>query len=80
VPRIRRRPLLGVLLDGVNVAAVGLMAAVVLLLARDAVVDWYTLLLALIAEALLLRTHLNSAWLVVGGGALGIAYQVALAR
>lgn len=78
IPRLRRWPLLGALLDGVNVAAVGLMAAVVIVLARDAVVDWFTVLLALVAAALLLRTRLNSAWIVLGGGVLGIAYQAVL--
>jgi chromate transporter len=37
--RLRRRPLTAALLDGVNAAAVGLMAAVTLQLARDAIVD-----------------------------------------
>jgi len=79
IPKMRRWPLLGALLDGVNVAAIGLMAAVVVVLARDAMVDWFTVVLALVAAALLLRTRLNSAWIVLGGGALGIAYQAVLA-
>src|SRR5918998_888678 len=78
VPRMRRWPLLGAMLDGVNVAAVGLMAAVLVVLTRDAVVDWFTLLLALAAALVLLRTRLNSAWLVLGGGALGIGYRALL--
>ena len=39
LPRLRRSLLLAAMLDGVNVAAVGLMAAVVVVLARDAMVD-----------------------------------------
>jgi chromate transporter len=78
VPRMRRWPLLGAMLDGVNVAAVGLMAAVLAVLARDAIVDWFTIVLGLAAGALLIRTQLNSAWLVLGGSALGIGYSVAL--
>jgi chromate transporter len=45
--RLRRRPLTAALLDGVNAAAVGLMAAVTLQLARDAIVDMPTAGLAL---------------------------------
>jgi chromate transporter len=79
VPRMRRWPLLGAMLDGVNVAAVGLMAAVLVVLTRDAVVDWFTVLIALVAGVVLVRTRLNSAWLVVAGGALGIGYRALLA-
>jgi chromate transporter len=59
-------------MDGVNVAAVGLMAAVTWQLARAAVVDVFTAALAFAAAVLLLRTRLNSAWLVLGGGAAGL--------
>src|SRR5829696_8027191 len=42
VPRLRDLPGVRPVLDGVNVAAIGLMAAVATVLARDAVVDWLT--------------------------------------
>ena len=72
IPHIRGSRWLSAFLDGVNVAAVGLMAAVTWQLARAAIVDALTLLLALVAGVLLLRTRLNSAWLVLGGGAAGL--------
>jgi chromate transporter len=75
VPRLRRSTHLSALLDGLNIAAVGLMAAVLAVLARDAVVDWYTGLLAVAAGILLVRFGLNSAWLVAGGGLAGLAYR-----
>jgi chromate transporter len=74
VPRLRRSPWMGALLDGVNVAALGLMAAVTWELARAAVVDGLTALLAIVAAALLFRFKLNSAWLVLGGGLIGLLY------
>jgi chromate transporter len=74
VPKLRSSPWLGALLDGVNAAALGLMAAVVWVLARDAIVDWYTVLLLAVAAVLLLRFNVNSAWLVIGGGAAGLVY------
>ena len=39
IPRLRRSPWFGALLDGINVAALGLMAAVTLELAQNALVD-----------------------------------------
>src|SRR3989449_10860 len=59
-------------LDGVNAAALGLMAAVTWELARAAVTDWPTALLALVAAVLLIRLKVNSVWLILGGGVLGL--------
>ena len=77
VPRLRRSPWAAAFLDGVNVAAVGLMAAVAWTLGRAAVVDWLTALLAAGAVLLLIRVKINSAWLVLGGGAVGVAVKAA---
>jgi chromate transporter len=60
----------------VNVASVGLMAAVTWELGRTAVVDWLTLALALVAAVLLLRFKVNSTWLIAGGAAAGIIAQL----
>ena len=73
--RIRGARLTAAFLDGVNVAALGLMAAVTWQLARAAIVDGFTALVAAVAAALLLRTRVNSAWLVLGGAAAGLAYR-----
>jgi len=63
------------LLDGVNAAALGLMAAVTWELARAAVVDVVTLLLALSAAVLLVRFKVNSTWLVLGGGLFALLWR-----
>lgn len=76
VPRLRRSPWTAALLDGVNVAALGLMAAVAWQLGRDAVVDPLTAVLAMVAAVLLIRYRVNSAWLVVGGGVVGFVAVV----
>jgi chromate transporter len=78
VPRLRSSPWAAGFLDGVNVAAVGLMAAVTFQLGRAAIVDPLTAGLAVAALVLLLRFKVNSAWLVLGGGALGLTAQLAL--
>jgi chromate transporter len=72
IPRIRKSPWAGALLDGVNVAALGLMAAVTLQLGQAALIDLPTVALAIIALGLLIRYKVNSAWLVIGGGIVGL--------
>ena len=75
IPRLRSSTLLASLLDGVNVAALGLMAAVTWQLGQAAIVDWLTALLAILAAVLLFRFKLNSAWLVMGGALVALAYR-----
>jgi chromate transporter len=72
VPRLRRYPWTAAMLDGVNVAAVGLMAAVTWLLSRDAIVDPLTAAITVVAAFLLIRVHVNSAWLVLAGAIVGL--------
>jgi chromate transporter len=40
------------------------------------IVDWLTVLLAVLAAVLLIRFRINSAWLVLGGGLVALAYRV----
>ncbi len=71
IPRIRHSPWLNSLLDGVNVAAVGLMAAVTWPLARASLTDSLTVAIAVVALVLLIRLKLNSTWLIAAGAILG---------
>ncbi|MGE0827327.1 MAG: chromate efflux transporter [Candidatus Binatia bacterium] len=73
IPRLRRSATMGAVLDGVNVASLALMAVVTWHLGRAAVVDALTAILALGSAVLLLRFRLNSAWLVLGGGLVGLS-------
>jgi chromate transporter len=75
VARLRRSPSAGAFLDGVNVAALALMAVVTIELARAAIVDVPTALLALAGAVVLIRFNVNTTWLVAGGAALGAAAQ-----
>jgi chromate transporter len=70
-------------LDGVNAAALGLMAAVTVALGQAAIFvrgggwpDPLALALALVTLALLLRTKVNSAWLVLAGGLIGVVARL----
>jgi chromate transporter len=75
IPRLRRSPVLSSLLDGVNVASLALMAAVTWRLGRETVVDPFAALIGVVALVLLVRFRANSAWLVIGGGLIGLAYR-----
>jgi len=76
IPRLRSSPVLSSLLDGVNVVSLALMAGVSWQLGRAAIVDGATALLAALALVLLVRFRVNSAWLVLGGGTVGLALQL----
>jgi chromate transporter len=72
VPKLRTSPWTAGFLDGVSAAAVGMMASVTVVLGRAALSTPLTWLLALAAALLLIRFRVNSAWLILGGGLLGI--------
>jgi chromate transporter len=75
VAQLRESPLAGAFLDGLNTASWALMAAVSLTLARTALLDVPTVVLAAVSALLLLRYEVNSAWLVLGGAVLGYGLQ-----
>lgn len=76
IPRLRESAWLGALLDGVNAASIGLMAAVTLELGQAALVDAVTLVLMLAAAVLLIRYRVNSTWLIAGGAVVGIIFHL----
>lgn len=75
VPRLRASRQAGAFLDGINVASLALMAVVTARLGRSAIIDVPTALLAVAAAMLLLRSRLNSTWIVLGGAAVGAAWR-----
>jgi chromate transporter len=76
IPKLRGSPWFGALLDGVNAAALGLMAAVTWQIGRASLVDPLTILVALAALALLLRFKINTTWLIAGGALVGLLRAV----
>jgi chromate transporter len=80
IPLIRKSATAGAFLDGVNVASLGLMAAVSYQLARSTIVDWLTASVAIASLVLLLHYRVNSAWLVLGGAAVGFGVMFVYAH
>ncbi|HXX90141.1 MAG TPA: chromate efflux transporter [Acidimicrobiales bacterium] len=77
VTRVRRSRWLGGALDGVNAAAVGLMAGAGVLLGQAAFVDVLTVVVALAALVVLVRFRANVALVVLGGGVVGLVHALA---
>jgi len=73
VGRVRRSPWFGPALDGVSVAALGLMAAVTVQLGGRAIHGALTAAIAVAALAVLLRWRPNAALMVAAGALVGMA-------
>jgi chromate transporter len=75
LPRLRRSPWASAFLDGVTVAGLALMVGVTVQLGRVVIADAFTAVVAIVAFVLLRAFQPNSAWLVLGGAALGLAVR-----
>ena len=73
IPRLRRSPLAGAILDGVNAASLALMAFVTWHIARTAVTDALGVALAVTSAILLLRFRIGTTWLLLAAAAVGLA-------
>lgn len=71
IPRLRNSPWASRFLDGVNIASLGLMAAVTIQLGRASLTDPFTVVIALMAAVGLFRFKVNSPWLILGGAGAG---------
>ncbi|MFN6538022.1 MAG: chromate transporter [Nostoc sp. EkiNYC01] len=76
VSKLRQSPWASGFLDGVNVASLGLMAGVTYTLGQAALVDWLTITVAIVSAIAVFRFKINSAWLVLAGGAIGFASHI----
>jgi chromate transporter len=76
LPKLRKSPVAGAFLDGVNAAAVALMAVVSWQFARASFVNVPAVALGLLSLFLIFRYKVNSAWLVLGGAVAGILLRL----
>jgi len=76
LPRLRQSPVGSAFLDGVNAAAVALMAFVGFQFARATLVSVPSAAIGAFSALLLWRYRMNSAWLVALGAAAGIALKL----
>lgn len=73
---LRASPWTSVMLDGVNAAALALMAGVTLHLAGTAIVDPLTATITAVTLLLMWRTKWNSAWFIGAGALIGIGHAL----
>ena len=71
VPWMRARPSAKAFLTGLTTASLGLMAGVLVELLGSAITDVLTVAIALGALTVLIRTRVNSAWLIGAGALIG---------
>ncbi len=74
--RLRSSPWTAVVLDGVIVASLGLMAGVTYQLGLAALVDPFTVILAIVAAGVLFRFKVNATWLILAGALAGVAVKL----
>lgn len=72
IPKMRKSKIIRAILDAVNVAAVALIIAVCIEMAKDTLIDWRTIIIAIVSLAtVFIFKNLNSAFIVLGGATIG---------
>lgn len=70
--KLRKNPILSIVLDGVNVASIALMASVTIKLGIATIVSWQSVIIFFVSAGLLIKTKINSTWLILAGAIIGI--------
>lgn len=72
IPKMRKSKIIGAILNAVNVAAVALIVAVCIEMAKDTLTDWRTIVIAIASLVVVfVFKKVNSAFIVLGGAILG---------
>jgi chromate transporter len=78
IPKLRSSPVAQAFMQGVNAAVVALILSISLSLFRAAIVDLWTLIILLFGLVLLIRTHVDTFWVVLGGAFAGMIRYLSL--
>ena len=71
IPKMQKSKTLRYFLDSVNVAAVAIMVAVLFIMAKETLIEWQSMLIALLAVVLTFKTKISTIWTIVIGAILG---------
>ncbi|MFK7780735.1 chromate efflux transporter [Psychroserpens sp.] len=71
IPRMRNSLILGHFLDSVNVAAVAVMIAVLIVMSRETLIEWQSVTIAVIGIFLTFKTKISTIWTIIIGALLG---------
>lgn len=76
IPYLRKSTALSYFLDAVNVASVGIMAAVILQIGTDLSSDWRAIILMVMSIVMALQfPKVSAVWIITGGAFIGYALQ-----
>ena len=76
VPRMRKSKLLSYFLDSVNVAAIAVMLSVLFIMSKETLIDWRSIMIALISGILVFKfKKVSVMWVIVLGAILGYLLQ-----
>lgn len=76
IPKLRNSKWAGGILDGVNIASLGLMTAVTVRLGMSSLIDLLSVTLFIVALFVLIKKKINSAWVILVAGAIGFISQL----
>ena len=71
IPRMRNSKILRYFLDSVNVAAVAVMLAVLIVMGQETLIEWQSITIAIVAIVLTFKTKISTIWTIVISAALG---------
>lgn len=72
IPKLRRSPIMSAFLDTINIAAVAVILSILIEMGRETLLDWRTVLIAVISFVVTFYfKKINTAFIIVGGAALG---------
>ncbi len=72
ISKIRQSPYISAFLDAINIAAVAVIIAVLIEMSLDALIDWKTILIAIVSIiTVFVFKKVNSAFIVLGGAFIG---------
>ncbi|WP_452601501.1 chromate efflux transporter [Pontimicrobium sp. MEBiC06410] len=75
IPKMRKSKILRYFLDAVNVAAVAVMLAVLIIMTKETLISWETIVIALSASYLFFGTKIGPIWTIVIGAVLGYLFS-----
>ncbi len=71
IPKLRKSKITAAMLDGVNIGSLVLMTIVSLKLGLASLINPLTIIMFIISFLILMKYKVNSAWLIIAGGAIG---------
>lgn len=71
IVKMQQSKMLRYFLDAVNVAAVAVMLAVLFIMVKETLIEWQSILIALIAVVLTFKTKVSTIWTIVIGAVIG---------